>query len=168
MAGSSNITTEHETIRKWAEERNGKPASVVGTGDKDDAGLLRIDFPGRRGKGSLKEISWEEFFEKFEEKNLAFLFQDKTAGGKTSRFSKIISRDSVGIEDKNNRGMNESGNKKSDRSMSSEGMDEYAALFNKEMEELQHIAEEKHIPHPDEFNKEELVMAIELADLAEK
>lgn len=95
MAGESKITTDHEIIRKWAEERDGRPATVIGTGGKEDAGLLRIDYPGRRGKESLKEISWEDFFEKFDQKDLALLYQDKTAGGKTSRFSKLINRSSA-------------------------------------------------------------------------
>jgi hypothetical protein len=177
MAGLSKVTTDKETIRKWAEERQGKPATVVGTGGKEDAGLLRIDFPGRRGKNSLKEISWEEFFEKFEEKNLALLYQDETAGGKISRFNKIIKKDTA------NRSSIRNTDRKKDlemeekikEEMSSEDFkaekfrsEEYAKLFSKDMEELKEIAEQKNIPNIEEFNKEELVMAIELADLAEE
>jgi hypothetical protein len=47
-------------------------------------------------------------------------------------------------------------------------VDEYGELFNKNIDELKHIAVERDIPDPDEFDKEELVMAIELADLAEQ
>jgi hypothetical protein len=54
------------------------------------------------------------------------------------------------------------------RNSQDEEMDEYAKLFTKDMEELKEIAEQKKIPNPDEFNKEELVMAIEFADLAEE
>jgi hypothetical protein len=162
MAGSSNITTDHDAIRKWAEERGGKPSQVAGTGVKEDAGLLRIDFPGRRGKGSLEEISWEEFFEKFDEKNLALLYQEKTAAGKTSRFSKIVSRETA---DKNRKAISGRQRKKEQED---QGMDDYSSLFLKDMQELKYIAEEKEIPHPEEFNKEELVMVLEMADLAEK
>jgi anaerobic selenocysteine-containing dehydrogenase len=88
---SSKSTTDHKVIRKWAEERGGKPATVRGTGDKDEAGVLRIDFPGYSGEGKLEEISWDEFFEKFDEKHLKFLYQDKTADGKESRFFKFVS-----------------------------------------------------------------------------
>jgi hypothetical protein len=88
---SSLTTTDHDTIRKWAEERNGKPATVKSTKSKDDAGILRINFPGYSGEDSLEEISWDEFFEKFDEKHLKFLYQDETAGGKESRFFKFIS-----------------------------------------------------------------------------
>ena len=91
---SGNVTTDHDFIREWAEARGGRPATVRRTGKGgDDVGILRIDFPGYRGKQSLQQISWEEFFEKFDEKNLAFLYQDKTATGKPSRFCKFVSRD---------------------------------------------------------------------------
>lgn len=90
----SNVTTDHEEIQGWVEERGGKPATVKRTGDHEDPGILRIDFPGYSGEDSLEEISWEEFFEKFEEKKLAFLYQDETADGKQSRFNKLVSRDS--------------------------------------------------------------------------
>ncbi|RNI30032.1 hypothetical protein EFA69_10960 [Rufibacter immobilis] len=89
MSESAKTTTDHNTIRKWAEARDGKPATVKGTGQGEEAGLLRINFPGY-AEDNLEEISWEEFFEKFEEKKLAFLYQDE----KDSRFSKLVNRDS--------------------------------------------------------------------------
>lgn len=92
MAGESKKTVDHEVIRSWVEDRGGKPATVTGTGGKDDPGILRINFPGYSGSKTLKEISWEEFFKKFDEKGLAFLYQDETAEGKESRFFKFVSR----------------------------------------------------------------------------
>ena len=90
---SSNRTTEHAKIRQWAEARNGKPARVQGTGEAEDVGLLRIDFPEEHEEEEgLEEITWDEFFEKFDEKRLAFVYQDKTAAGETSRFNKFVSR----------------------------------------------------------------------------
>jgi hypothetical protein len=90
---SSKRTTDHAKIRQWAEARNGKPARVQGTGEPDDAGLLRIDFPeAHDDEHELEEITWDEFFEKFDEKRLAFVYQDKTAAGETSRFNKLVSR----------------------------------------------------------------------------
>ena len=87
---SGETTTDHETIRKWAEARGGRPAHVKRTGGGDDPGILRFDFG--EPEDSLEEISWEEFFEKFEENKLALLYQDKTADGKTSRFFKLVRR----------------------------------------------------------------------------
>jgi len=58
-----------------------------------EAGILRLDFdPADK---SLEKISWEEFFSKFDDADLAFLYQDKTAGGKESRFHKFVSRDTA-------------------------------------------------------------------------
>jgi hypothetical protein len=86
----SKTTTNHDEIRRWVEERGGRPAAVRETGGNGDAGILRIDF-GDQDKG-LEEISWEEFFATFDENNLAFLHQDKTDDGSESRFNKFVSR----------------------------------------------------------------------------
>jgi hypothetical protein len=80
-------TTDHDQIRKWAEARDGHPARVKGQGE---GGLLRIDF-GEPNE-SLERISWEDFFEVFDENELAFLYQEKTKDG-TSRFNKFINRE---------------------------------------------------------------------------
>jgi hypothetical protein len=92
MAGESKTTTDHQTIRKWVEERGGRPARVKGTGSNGDAGLLRIDYPGRGGDDALEEIDWDAFFKGFEENELAFLYQEETKDGDESRFSKLVSR----------------------------------------------------------------------------
>lgn len=85
----SQSTTDHATIQQWAESHGGKPATVKGTAKgKDEAGLLRINFPGH-AEDSLEEISWDEFFQKFDESKLEFLYSDD----KDSRFSKFVARD---------------------------------------------------------------------------
>lgn len=89
-AEESKITTDHEEIRRWVEERGGKPATVKSTGSADDPGLLRIDY---RGEQSLEPVSWDAFFEKFEENKLAFLYQERLKSGETSRFFKFVRRD---------------------------------------------------------------------------
>ncbi|HEX7860570.1 MAG TPA: hypothetical protein VF773_09610 [Verrucomicrobiae bacterium] len=83
------MTIDHEEIREWIEARGGKPATVEGTERRgQEAGLLRIDFPGYSGQDSLMPIDWDEFFEKFEEAKLAFLHDPKPK----SKFNKFISR----------------------------------------------------------------------------
>ena len=94
MASESKTTTDHKTIQAWAEARGGKPATVKSTEKDGEAGVLRIDFPGYSGAGSLEEISWDEFFQKFDEKKLAFLYQEQTSSGEESRFFKLVTRDS--------------------------------------------------------------------------
>ena len=90
-SAKSKRTTDHAQIRRWAEVRGGRPAEVKGTGSKRDIGLLRIDFADDDEK--LDPISWDEFFEKFEESRLALVYQDETVDGGASRFSKLVHRD---------------------------------------------------------------------------
>ena len=92
VEGAAQKMTDHDEIRRWAEERRGKPACVRGTGGGGDTGMLRIDFPGYSGKQSLQPISWDEWFEKFDEKQLALLYQHKTKGGQKSNFNKLVAR----------------------------------------------------------------------------
>ncbi len=92
---SSQTTTNHNEIRKWVEERGGHPARVKGTEKGKSSGVLRIDYPGYSGEDRLEEISWEEFFEGFEENELAFLYQEKTSDGELSRFSKLVDRNAT-------------------------------------------------------------------------
>jgi hypothetical protein len=88
---TSDTTTDHDTIRTWAEERGGRPATVTGTESGDeDAGILRIDFQDPDDR--LEEISWDDWFEKFEEAKLAFLYQDEKKDGETSTFFKLVKR----------------------------------------------------------------------------
>jgi len=90
---SAHTTTDHDFIRRWVEERGGKPSRVKRTGSGDDPGILRIDFPGYSGADSLEEIPWEEWFEKFDENELAFLHRDiKGDDGELDRFNKLVSR----------------------------------------------------------------------------
>lgn len=62
-----------------------------GTGD-GEPGVLRIDFPGGTGDEELEHISWDEWFEKFDRENLAFLYQEQKASGEDSTFFKLVRR----------------------------------------------------------------------------
>jgi len=57
--------------------------------------MLRIDFPGFGRDQKLQQISWDDWFEKFDERNLALLYQDQTTGGQVSRFNKLVSRETA-------------------------------------------------------------------------
>jgi hypothetical protein len=82
---SATRTQEHDQIRRWAEQRGGIPTIVKGTG-----GLLRIDFikgPKSGGReASLEEVSWDKWFEIFDESNLSFLASPEPE----SKFFKLI------------------------------------------------------------------------------
>lgn len=91
MADSDTRTTrDHSEIRQWAEAHDGVPASVRGTAGGDEAGVLRIDFPGGTGEDELEHISWDEWFSKFDEQGLTFLYQERKAGGEDSTFFKLV------------------------------------------------------------------------------
>jgi hypothetical protein len=90
----AHATIDHERIKSWAEQRGGHPATVAATGEQ---GILRIDFDPPDEK--LEEVEWDDFFETFDQKSLAFLYQDKTQDGKLSRFSKFIDRNSAEAAD---------------------------------------------------------------------
>jgi hypothetical protein len=96
-SASSRPLTDHNDIRRWAEDRGAHPACVRGTGDSSDIGMIRLDFPGYSGEGKLEEISWEEWFDKFDESGLALLVQDETARGERSNFNKLVSRETAGV-----------------------------------------------------------------------
>ena len=82
-------TTDHDTIRQWAEARGGRP-SVVRTKGRD-GGVLRFDFGEK--EESLEEIGWDEFFSIFDTSDIAFLHQEETADGGISRFFKFVHKD---------------------------------------------------------------------------
>ena len=86
---SSETTTDHDRIREWTEARGGRP-SVVRTGS-EHGGVLRLDFGPK--EENFEETGWDEWFEVFEESNLAMIIQDTTADGKESRFNKLIGRE---------------------------------------------------------------------------
>jgi hypothetical protein len=87
----AKTTTDHEEIRRWAEDKGGKPAAVARTHKKGDVGIIRIMFPDnpQSEHDALVEISWDEFFREFEERELALVYDEN------SMFSKIIGRDTA-------------------------------------------------------------------------
>jgi hypothetical protein len=88
----SKTTQDHDEIRKWAEARGAQPAEVKSTHSDDEAGILRFCFPNapNRNDSKLHEISWDEFFEKFDDNGLELIYQEKTADGQRSNFNKLI------------------------------------------------------------------------------
>ncbi|HEX6979426.1 MAG TPA: hypothetical protein VF342_09010 [Alphaproteobacteria bacterium] len=87
----ANVTTDHETVRRWAEKHGGKPAAVRRTHQGGDVGIIRIMFPQapQSEHENLVEIPWDEFFREFEERKLALVYEED------GLFSKIVGRDTV-------------------------------------------------------------------------
>lgn len=91
------VTTDHEEIRRWAEERGAQPARVRSTGGNGDVGIIRLEFPGAPGAKDqdLEPISWDDWFREFDERGLALVYEETTATGQKSNFNKIISRETA-------------------------------------------------------------------------
>ena len=87
----AETTTDHATIRKWAEGKGGKPAAVDRTHKGGDVGIIRLMFPEAQQSehDSLVEITWDEFFQEFERRKLALLCDEG------SMFNKIVGRDTA-------------------------------------------------------------------------
>ena len=88
MTHGTKKSSDHDKIKAWVEERGGNPSKVKT--EQEGEGILRIDFAG--DDDDLDHITWDEFFKIFEDNNLAFIYQEDTAGGEASRFNKIVSR----------------------------------------------------------------------------
>ena len=88
----SKKTTDRKAIKRWADERKGIPAYVKGT-ENDDSGVLRIHFPeASKDDENFDKIDWDQFFDTFEEKNLAMLYQEEKENGEKSTFHKFVNR----------------------------------------------------------------------------
>jgi Rho termination factor, N-terminal domain len=87
--GRSLATTSHEVIRRWAEERNGVPATVEGTEHGDHLGVLRFDFGGDNER--LRHVSWDEWFGTFDARELNFIYQEERKDGRQSTFFRLES-----------------------------------------------------------------------------
>lgn len=88
----AEVTTDHARIREWVEARGGRPTHVADTARrKGELGILRIDF-GKPDEG-LEEVPWPKFLKAFDKNRLAFLFKEKTANGRVSRFNKFVDRE---------------------------------------------------------------------------
>jgi hypothetical protein len=91
----SKTTTDHDTIQRWAEARGGKPAQVASTAEENETRIIRIDFPGSSGEGTPPEISWDEWFKKFDQTNLALVYEETTASGERSNFNELVGRETA-------------------------------------------------------------------------
>jgi hypothetical protein len=86
--GRSLWTQDHETIRRWAQQRGATPATVPGTDHGGLHGVLRLKF--RQGEANdLRQISWDDWFETFDERGLRFIYQEHTSDGSESNFFRL-------------------------------------------------------------------------------
>lgn len=65
------VTEDPEHIQDWIEEHGGRPAKVDEPGTDTRLGII---FEDEDSDENLKEISWEEFFEIMDGKDLRFVY----------------------------------------------------------------------------------------------
>lgn len=94
---SIETTTDHETIRRWIEER-GSTAARVTESAGDDPGSLAV-VPEDTDDDSIEKIAWEEFFEIFEEEDLAFVYQTERDNPNERWFCRFVDREREVSED---------------------------------------------------------------------
>jgi hypothetical protein len=85
------VTTNHEEIRQWVEDRGGRPVLLHLSGISSSPSLSII-FSDSPSPTSSEELTWDDFFSKFDEQKLAFLYQDFTSDGAKSKFAKFITQ----------------------------------------------------------------------------
>ena len=83
----SDKLTDHDKIKDWVTKNDGFPATVKDTQEINATGILRIGF---NKQDALMKISWNEFFQKFDEEKLALVVAE-TSKDKDG-FCKIVSR----------------------------------------------------------------------------
>ena len=92
MRQQPQMTVDHRVIKEWVEERGGVPAAVESSRVAvEESGVLRIRFPEQPAE-EFEKLSWEQFFTKFDQAHLAFMYEERTVNGDLSRFFKFISR----------------------------------------------------------------------------
>lgn len=87
--GQTLATRSIEVIRAWAEERGGRPA-VATRGRGGEARTLRMSFT-EEGNSRLEQVSWDEWFRTFRDRDLVFIYQQQRRDGNQSNFFRLDS-----------------------------------------------------------------------------
>jgi hypothetical protein len=87
-------TRDHDVIRQWAEKRQAHPATGEATRSgpatvkvADGGAGVRFNFPGQ---GLFRPISWDEWFENFDQHGCAFVYDNELAGASPSTRYRIV------------------------------------------------------------------------------
>lgn len=94
MIENARVTRNHNKIRKWVEEHGGIPAYTAEkiTPDEQEK-VLRIIFKNEKNSEKIIVMNWNDFFTKFDQANLAFLYSDDLENGNKTNYYKFVSLD---------------------------------------------------------------------------
>lgn len=82
-------TTNHKEIHRWAESQSAVPAEVLPHIVDSEPALLRFMLKAQiRDHLNIREISWEEFFAKFDALGLTFVYDNELTG-----YNEILQRE---------------------------------------------------------------------------
>jgi hypothetical protein len=94
------FTREHDVIRLWAETRHAEPATGEATPSgpqtvhvNDGGAGIRFNFPGA---AAFRPISWEEWFENFDQHHCAFVCDNDRSMPLSNRY-RIVNADDVEV-----------------------------------------------------------------------
>ena len=76
MLAQGKVTTDHGLIKNWAEARHGCPAVIRKITDAGIDLVLSFVFPDIDPEGIARKLSWDEFFERFDQQHLVFVYDD--------------------------------------------------------------------------------------------
>lgn len=85
-AGRSLVTTNHDVIKRWAQARQAKPATIRNTDRDNRPGVLRLEFPGFQSSPNMVGVTWNQWFRTFDERQLNFVYQERLRNGQPSNF----------------------------------------------------------------------------------
>jgi hypothetical protein len=87
----TRATTDRETIRQWVSERGGMPSMLRRTNHAAEDTLL-INFPNDGSDEPAIDISWADFFRHFDDRNLAFIYQESLPDAEDAQVYQLVDR----------------------------------------------------------------------------
>ena len=91
------FTRDHELIKQWATDRHAAPATGEATGSgpatftvNDGGAGIRFNFPG---VGAFRPISWEEWFENFDQHACGFVYDNDSSLPLSSQYRIVKAED---------------------------------------------------------------------------
>lgn len=93
MTNDIEQTIDHSRIRKRIESRNGRLVRIENrTTPVEGKGVIQVIFSDTLLEEQYVQVSWEEFFTRFDQAHLAFVYERCGAEDVTNRFYKFVNR----------------------------------------------------------------------------
>ncbi len=85
MFAEGKLTTNRNVIKKWAQARHGWPALIRRATSAGFEMVLSIVFPDSSSSEIARKLTWDEFFDQFEQQHLVFVYQEKDQNQRLSK-----------------------------------------------------------------------------------